>query len=55
MRPGDGAALRRLCVRLSAVLRSDFHGFMTTPVPDLLEIAREAKEAARDLGKKRRV
>ena len=55
MRTTDGAALRRLCVRLSQVLRSDFLGLMNTPIPELLEIARETKEAAKTFGKKRRV
>ena len=31
MRTGDGALFRRLCVRLSTALRSDYHGFTNTP------------------------
>lgn len=55
MRTTDGTALRKLCVRLSQVLRSDFLDLMNTPIPDLLETTREAKEATKNFGKKRRV
>ena len=54
MRTGDGALFRRLCVRLSTALRSDYHGFTHTPIHELLDIAKETKEATESLGRKKR-
>lgn len=54
MRTGDGALYRRLCVRLTTALHSDYSGFISTPIPELLAVAQEAKEATKDLGRKKR-
>lgn len=54
MRTGDGALFRRLCVRLSTALRSDYHGFTNTPIIELLDVAQEVKEVTGSLGRKKR-
>lgn len=54
MRTGDGALFRRLCVRLTAALHSDYCGFTNTPIPELLAVAQEVKEAAKEFGRKKR-
>ena len=45
MRPTDGKALRRLCVRLSILLKSGLSDLEALAIDELFEIAEEVSEA----------